>query len=38
VAVASDRPLPGLAVPVLNLNDPSAIAEFILGYLGLRRD
>ena len=38
VAVASDRPLPGLAVPVLDLNDPDAIAEFILGHLGLRRD
>jgi molybdopterin-guanine dinucleotide biosynthesis protein B len=38
VAVASDLPLPGLAVPVLDLNDPDAIAEFILRHLGLRRN
>ena len=37
VAVASDRPLPGLAVPVLDLNDPAAIAGFILAHTGLRR-
>lgn len=37
VAVASDRPLPGLKVPVLDLNDPAAVARFILGHAGLRR-
>ena len=34
VAVASDVPLPGLAVPVLDLNDPRAIARFILAHRG----
>lgn len=38
VAVASDRPLPGLGIPVLDLNDPGAIAGFILMYTGLQRD
>lgn len=37
VAVASDRPLPGLQVPRLDLNDPSAIVEFILTHTGLQR-
>ncbi|HJW43115.1 MAG TPA: molybdopterin-guanine dinucleotide biosynthesis protein B [Geothrix sp.] len=37
VAVASDRPLPGLAVPRLDLNDPAAIAGFILAHTGLGR-
>ena len=32
VAVASDTELPGLAIPRLDLNDPRAIAEFILAY------
>lgn len=31
VAVASDRPLEGLAVPVLDLDDAARIADFILG-------
>lgn len=30
VAVASDAPLPGLSVPVLDLADPEAIVDFIL--------
>lgn len=34
-AVASDRPVPGLTVPLLDLNDPPAIAEFILRECGL---
>lgn len=36
VAVASDGPLPGLAIPRLDLNDPAAIAEFIIAHMGLR--
>jgi molybdopterin-guanine dinucleotide biosynthesis protein B len=35
VAVASDTPLAGLAVPCLDLNDPRAIAAFILDFTGL---
>ena len=35
VAVASDRPLPGLKVPVLDIDDTSAIAAFIVGHCGL---
>ena len=35
VAVASDRPVPGLDLPRLDLNDPPAIADFILRYTGL---
>ena len=35
VAVASDTPLPGLQVPRLDLNDPGALAEFILIRTGL---
>ncbi|MDP2875166.1 MAG: molybdopterin-guanine dinucleotide biosynthesis protein B [Holophaga sp.] len=35
VAVATDQPLSGLAIPQLNLNDPQAIAQFILAYTGL---
>ena len=38
VAVASDCPLPGLEVPLLDLNNPRAIAEFILVHTGLKRD
>ena len=34
-AVASDKPVPGLAVPLFDLNDVSAIASFILRDLGL---
>lgn len=37
VAVASDRPLPDLRIPVLDLNDPGAVAEFILTHTGLGR-
>ena len=36
VAVASEAPLEGLAVPVLDLADVPAIADFIVGYFGLR--
>ena len=35
VAVASDMPLEGLAVPVLDLNDVPGIADFIVVYCGL---
>lgn len=35
VAVASDRPLSGLPVPRLDLNDPPAIADWILAFTGL---
>ena len=34
-AVASDAPLPGLAVPVFDLDDVAAIADFILARTGL---
>lgn len=34
VAVATDRHIPGLAIPQLDLNDPKAIADFILAVLG----
>jgi molybdopterin-guanine dinucleotide biosynthesis protein B len=37
LAVASDGPVPGLAVPVLDLNDVPAIADFILDRCGLPR-
>ena len=35
VAVASDEPLPGLSVPVLDLEGIGAIGDFIVGYCGL---
>jgi molybdopterin-guanine dinucleotide biosynthesis protein B len=35
VAVASDCLLPGLTIPRLDLDDPVAIAEFILDHTGL---
>ena len=35
VAVATDRPIPGLDLPQLDLNDPPAIADFILHHTGL---
>jgi len=35
VAVATDRVLPGLELPQLDLNDPPAIADFILRHTGL---
>ena len=36
VAVASDRDLSGLGIPVLDLNDAQAIANFILDRIGCR--
>ncbi len=33
VAIASDRPLPGLNLPVLDLNDIATIAEFVVRRL-----
>ncbi len=36
VAVASDAPLPGLDRPVLPLNDPAAIAHFVMARGGLQ--
>jgi len=35
VAVASDRPLPGLALPWLDLGDVPAIADFVMRHCGL---
>ena len=35
VAVASDEPVEGLPVPRLDLNDPDALARFIIGHCGL---
>ena len=35
LAVASDGPVPGLPIPVLDLNDVPAIADFILHRCGL---
>ena len=35
VAVASDVPLPGLEVPVLDLDDVGAITDFIIDHCGL---
>ena len=37
VAVASDAPLTGLRLPVLDLNDVASIADFIIGHCGLAR-
>ena len=37
VAVASDSPLPNLRIPRLDLNNPGAIAEFILTHTGFDR-
>lgn len=34
VAIASDAPLPAGGLPLLDLNHPAAVAEFILVYLG----
>ncbi|MHC0054216.1 molybdopterin-guanine dinucleotide biosynthesis protein B [Actibacterium sp. D379-3] len=36
-AVASDVPQPGLHVPVFALDDTGAVADFILGQVGLAR-
>ncbi len=35
VAVASDGPVPEAPVPVLDLNDLAAVADFIVGHCGL---
>ncbi len=35
VAVASDTPLEGIPVPCLDLNDPGAIAGFVIAHCGL---
>jgi len=35
VAVAADGPLAGVALPVLELNDAAAVAEFIIDHCGL---
>lgn len=35
VAIASDAPLPNLKIPLLDLNDPPAIARFIMRHEGL---
>src|SRR5262249_50682214 len=35
VAVASDGPVPGLAVPVIDRNDTAAIADFIVAHCRL---
>lgn len=37
IAVAADGPLPMIDVPILDLNDPPAIAAFILERTGLSR-
>jgi molybdopterin-guanine dinucleotide biosynthesis adapter protein len=38
VAVASDQPLEGVGVPVLDLNDFAAVADFIIHHCGLGHD
>ena len=35
VAVASDEDLQGLSVPLIDLNDAAAVADFVLGHVGL---
>ncbi len=35
VAIASDEPLRDVALPVIDLNDTEAIADFIVGHCGL---
>ena len=37
VAVASDAKLPGLAVPVLSIDDVPSIAAFVVAHCGLGR-
>lgn len=37
VAVASDAPIPGLKVPLIDLNNVSAIADFVVAHCGLAR-
>ena len=36
VAVASDAPLSGLDIPVIDLNDIGAIADFVIAHCGLK--
>lgn len=38
VAVASDGPIEGLSIPVLDLNDPAEVAAFIIAHCGLSKD
>ncbi len=38
IAVASDSPVPDCPHPVLNLNAPAEIADFVFSHLGLERD
>ncbi len=38
VAIASDAPLAGLDIPVLDLNDVGAVAAFIIDHCGLGKD
>jgi len=38
VAVAGDGPIDGLNVPLINLNDVNAVADFILSYCELEKD
>ena len=37
VAVACDRVLDGLHIPVINLNETAVIVDFIVGHCGLKR-
>lgn len=37
VAIASDAPVAGVRLPVLDLDDVAAIADFIIGHCGLSR-
>ena len=37
IAVATDGPLPMVDLPILDLNDPAAIATFIVGRMDLAR-
>ncbi|MCP4329755.1 MAG: molybdopterin-guanine dinucleotide biosynthesis protein B [Alphaproteobacteria bacterium] len=36
VAVASDAPVPGLDIPVIDLNDISAVADFVIAHCDLK--
>ena len=35
VAVASDQPLDGVPLPVIDLNDTDAVADFVVAHCGL---
>lgn len=37
VAIASDGPIDGLDVPLIDLNDVAAVADFIMSYCGLNK-